>query len=432
MKIYEYPSKIAEKRINSIINRGLEFSKKELQNVSRILEDVKQNGDEALIKYTNRFDSSAVKIDSLVVSTAEFEKAESLVDKTFIDSLDIAISRIENFHKRQLENSWIDTNRRGIVLGRIVNPVEKAGIYVPGGKGGITPLVSSVLMGVIPAKIAGVKTILIVTPPTKQGFVNPYLLVAAKKVGVDAVFKIGSAWAIGALTYGTKTVPKVDVIAGPGNLYVTLAKKSVSGIVGIDMIAGPSELLIIADKFANYEFVAADLLSQAEHDPQASSILITDSKKIAEEVDKSLAKQLEKLSRKEIAKSSIESFGAIIMVKDVDIAIALSNLIAPEHLELLIKEPFEQIGKIKNAGAVFMGQYSPEPVGDYIAGPNHVLPTAGTARFASALSVEYFTKKTSLISYSKKALNKEADSIIRLAEIEGLDAHANAIKMRLE
>jgi histidinol dehydrogenase len=314
----------------------------------------------------------------------------------------------------------------------LVNPVDAAGIYVPGGMGGETPLVSSVLMGAIPAKVAGVNHIAMVTPPTRSGDINPHLLVAAKKVGVDAVYKVGSAWAIAALAYGTETIPKVDVIVGPGNIYVTIAKKIVAGTVGIDMIAGPSEILIIADNTATPEFIAADLLSQAEHDILASAILVTDSRATAKSVAFTVNEQLQNLSRKEIAEKALSKFGAIMVVSDIGTAIELSNQIAPEHLEIQVKDPFSYLGQIQNAGAVFLGDYTPEPVGDYMAGPNHVLPTAGTARFSSALSVETFVKKTSLIRYSKAAFEREAGDVIRLAEIEGLGAHANSVKIRLD
>ena len=432
MKIYTYPSKSAETRVSSIINRGLGFKKKDYLKVSQILEDVRKNGDNALIKYANQFDSPGLSIKSIRVTSDEIEAAAKKVEKTFMRSLNRAISHIESFHKHQLCNSWINTDRPGAFLGQIVNPVDSTGVYVPGGKGGKTPLVSSVLMGAIPAKIAGVKNIAMATPPTKDGTVNPHLLVAAKKVGINAIYKLGSAWAIAALAYGTKTVPKTDVIVGPGNIYVTLAKKIVSGTVGIDMIAGPSEILIIADNTANPEFTAADLLSQAEHDTMASSILVTDSEETAKAVNLSVEEQLKYLDRKDIAGKSLDSFGAIIVMPDLTTCIELANRIAPEHLELHIDNPFEYIGKIRNAGAIFVGDYTPEPVGDYIAGPNHVLPTAGAARFASALSVDNFVKKTSLIHYSKEAFRREARDIIRLAEIEGLDAHVNSIKIRLK
>jgi len=432
MKIYNYPSKSAEKKIASIINRGLGFKKKDYQSVKHILEDVRKNGDKALIKYVNRFDSPDLSIDSIKVTRGEIDAAAKKVDRPFIRSLNRAISQIKAFHKQQLSKSWINTDRQGVFLGQIVNPVDAAGVYVPGGKGGNTPLISSVLMGAIPAKIAGVQYISMATPPTKDGSVNPHLLVAAQKVGVDAIYKLGSAWAIAALAYGTGTIPKTDVIVGPGNIYVTLAKKIVAGTVGIDMIAGPSEILIVADTNANPEFIAADLLSQAEHDALASAMLVTNSGQLAKSVAKAVDEQLGDLMRKDIATESLAGYGAIMVTSDIDTAIELANQIAPEHLELHVKEPFEYVGRIRNAGAVFLGDYTPEPVGDYIAGPNHVLPTAGTARFASALSVDHFIKKTSLIHYSKNAFKDEAKDIIRLAEIEGLDAHANSVKIRLK
>lgn len=431
MKIYNYPSKTADKRVESIVNRGLGFKKKDFLEVTRIIEDVRKNGDGALVKYTKRFDSPGLTAESIMVTQKEMNDAAKKVDRSFVRSLNRAAKQIEQFHKLQLEKSWINTDRDGTVLGQLVNPVDAAGIYVPGGRGGKTPLVSSVLMCSIPAKIAGVKQIIMVTPPTKNSRINPHLLVAAKKVGVNKIYKVGSAWAVAALAYGTETIPKTDVIVGPGNLYVTLAKKIVSGTAGIDMIAGPSEILIIADNTANPDFIAADLLSQAEHDVLASSMLVTDSMETAKAVGGAVKKQVERLSRKNIAKKSLAGYGAIMVVPDIAAAVNLANRIAPEHLELQLKEPFEYIGQIRNAGAVFLGDYTPEPVGDYIAGPNHVLPTAGTARFASALSVDHFIKKTSLIHYSKTAFKKEAQDIIRLAEIEGLDAHANSVKVRL-
>lgn len=431
MKIYNYPSKSAEKKIASITNRGLGFKKKDVLSVTRILEDVRKNQDKALIKYTNCFDSPELTIESIKATHEEIDSAAKKVDRSFMNALNRAVRQIESFHKQQLMTSWINTKRPGTFLGQIVNPVDSAGVYVPGGMGGKTPLVSSVLMGVIPARVAGVKHIAMVTPPNRNGEVNPHLLTAAKKVGVDAVYKVGSAWAIAALAYGTETIPKVDIIVGPGNIYVTIAKKIVAGTVGIDMIAGPSEIMVIADSAANPAFVAADLLSQAEHDMLSSAILVTNSKDTAKAVALAVDDQLSVLKRKEIAEKSIARFGAIIVVPDIDAAIELSNRIAPEHLELQIKDPFMYIGQIRNAGAVFLGDYTPEPVGDYIAGPNHVLPTASTARFSSALSVDNFVKKTSLIQYSKTAFKHEAGDIICLAEIEGLDAHVNAVKIRL-
>ncbi len=432
MKIYQYPSKAAEQRVQDTIERGLGFSKTDCENVETFLKDVKARGDEALVEYTNKFDSDKVTVDSLKVSQKEFDQALKKVDDSFLKALDCAVNQVTLFHEKQRQNSWIDTPRNGVMTGQLIKPVNAAGIYVPGAQGGKTPLVSSVLMGGIPAKTAGVHSINLMTPPMENGEISPHILVAAQKIGIDSVFKAGSAWAIGALAYGTKQIPKVDVIVGPGNIYVTLAKKIVSGSVGIDMIAGPSEILIIADKDANPDFIAADLLSQAEHDIMASSILITDSQDLADNTLKALEKQIENLSRKDTAKKSIESFGAVMKVPDIETAIKLSNRLAPEHLELIVKKPFNYLEQIHNAGALFLGPYTPEPMGDYIAGPNHVLPTAGTARFSSALSVENFIKKTSLIHYSKQAFNREADNVIELAQIEGLTAHANCIKIRKE
>jgi len=431
MKTYYYPSESAKKRVRSILNRDPGFKKKDIQSVSRIIEDVRKHGDMALIKYTNRFDAPDLAVESIKVTEQETEAAFLAIENNFTGSLDKAIRQIKEFHSLQKSKSWISTERSGTILGQLVNPVDTAGIYVPGGKSGQTPLVSSVLMGAIPAVIAGVKNIVMITPPRKDGSINPHLIVAAKRAGVHDIYKIGSAWAIAALAYGTESVPTANIIVGPGNIYVTLAKKMISGKTGIDMIAGPSEILIIADETAIPEFIAADLLSQAEHDPLASSILVTDSRKKAKAVVTAVKEQIVNLQRSEIAKASIAKFGTIIVVPDLDTAIELSNRIAPEHLELHIKDPFEHIGRIRNAGALFVGNYTPEPVGDYIAGPNHVLPTAGTARYASALSVDHFIKKTSLIHYSQEAFMRDANEIICLAEIEGLDAHAKAVKIRM-
>ncbi len=430
MKIFQYPSQEAEKRVQDTIERGLGFTQADHDNVQAYIDDVKNRGDQALVSYTNQFDSKAVTQETLKVTEEEFQEALAQMDPDFIKALDRSVDQLTCFHEKQKEKSWIDTPRSGVMVGQMVKPVEAAGIYAPGAQGGKTPLVSSVLMGGIPARVAGVESINLVTPPMADGRINPHILAAARKVGIDSVFKAGSAWAIAALAYGTEQVPRVDVIVGPGNIYVTLAKKIVSGTVGIDMIAGPSEILIIADKDADPKFIAADLLSQAEHDVMASSILVTDSEDLAHKTIAALEKQVEALSRKDIAGESIKNFGAVMLVPDIETGIALSNRLAPEHLEILVKAPFEYIDQVRNAGALFLGPYTPEPMGDYIAGPNHVLPTAGTARFSSALSVEHFTKKTSLIHYSESAFKKEADDVIRLAMTEGLDAHANSVKVR--
>ncbi len=430
MEISCYPSAEAEKKILAITNRSLEMRTEDVEAVSNILSDVKSRGDAAVMEYTRRFDAPELTIDHLIVTEAEIASAENQVSEDFRSALSRAVDQIEGFHKKQLRNSWITTPRPGVMLGQLINPVDAAGIYVPGARGGLTPLVSSVLMGAIPAKIAGVRHVAMVTPPTRQGTVNPHLLVAARKVGVDVIYKVGSAWAIAALAYGTPTVKKVDVIVGPGNIYVTLAKKMVAGVVGIDMIAGPSEILVIADDSANARYIAADLLSQAEHDRLASSILITNSKKTAEDVLTAVRDQLDHLDRRAIAEQSLRDFGTILIVPDIETAVALSNRIAPEHLELQVREPFEYVGLIRNAGAVFIGEYTPEPVGDYVAGPNHVLPTGGTARFSSALSVDVFMKQTSLLHYSRQAFHREASDIMCLANVEGLGAHAGSVNVR--
>ena len=411
MRIYHYPSRPAEQRVARIVNRGLAFDKKDLAAVSRICEDVRKKGDQAVISYTRRFDSTRLKPRSMQVSKKEFAGAAQKVDQSFRRVLNRAAANIKRFHEQQLRRSWMQTDRPGTLLGQLIHPVDAAGVYVPGARGGQTPLVSSVLMGVIPAKVAGVKQIAMVTPPTRGGGISPHLLVAAKKAGVDAVYKAGSAWGIAALAYGTETIPKVDVIVGPGNIYVTLAKKILTGTVGIDMIAGPSEILVIADEGARPDFIAADLLSQAEHDVLSSALLITDSKTLAQAVVNQIKEQLAELPRAEIAGKSMTRYGAVIVVENMGVAIEMANRIAPEHLELQTRDPFEIVGKIRNAGAVFLGDYTPEPVGDYIAGPNHVLPTAGTARFASALSVDNFIKKTSLIQYTKRPLSAKPPTL---------------------
>ena len=432
MKIYQYPSQAAEKKLAVIENRSIGFRKKDVTAVARIMEAVKKNGDDALLSYTRQFDSPGIKKSALKVSAREMAAAQKQVDRSFMKALNRAARQVKHFHSQQRPSSWINVERPGTLLGQIVNPVDAAGIYVPGGKEGKTPLVSTVLMCAVPAGIAGVKRICMVTPPMRDGKVDPHLLAAAKKAGVHEIYKIGSAWAVAALAYGTPTVPKTNVIVGPGNIYVTLAKKLVSGEVGIDMIAGPSEILIIADQTANPGYIAADLLSQAEHDPLSSAVLVTTSQRVAAEVSSALDRQLKALDRRETAAASLDRFGAIMKVPDLATAIDFANRIAPEHLEVQVKDPLSHMGSIRNAGAVFLGDYTPEPVGDYMAGPNHVLPTAGTARYASALSVDHFMKKSSIIQYSRQAFQKEANDIIRLAEVEGLGGHANAVRIRLK
>jgi histidinol dehydrogenase len=432
MEIYNYPSGPAEKRIKAILDRGLDTAADDYQKVCRIVEDVRTRGDAAVVEYTNQFDAPDMTAADLLVTKEEMDQAQKLVSADFLLALDQAADQIESFHRRQVRNSWFSAERPGVFLGQLVNPVDAAGIYVPGAKGGKTPLVSSVLMGAIPAAIAGVRRVVMTTPPMADNSINPHLLAAASRVGVTEVYRAGSAWAIAALAYGTPSIGAVDVIVGPGNIYVTLAKKIVSAFVGIDMIAGPSEILVIADEKANPAFIAADLLSQAEHDPMASAILVCTSEKIALAVEKELALQLETLPRKQIASQSLDDYGAMFVVHDLDLAVKLSNRIAPEHLELQVNEPFSMLSLIKNAGAIFMGAYTPEPVGDYTAGPNHVLPTGGSARFSSALSVDCFVKQSSVICYSREAFQGEAAAITALAETEGLSAHAQSIRQRLK
>jgi len=430
LKPVSYNTAEGKNRVDSLIHRQFEISSQDEAEVKEILEQVRGKGDQAVIQYTRQYDAPDFEVKNLAVSKQELKAAYSKVNNNFLLSIKKAILHIEEFHMHQKPKSWIMTREDGSVLGQMIRPVDVAGLYVPGGKGGETPLVSSVLMNSIPAKIAGVKRIVITTPPDKYGAINPYLLVAASEVGVKEIYKIGSAWAIGALAFGTETVPSVDIVVGPGNVYVTLAKKMIAGIVGIDMVAGPSEVLVIADDSAQSEFVAADLLSQAEHDRMATAMLITTSARLAEEVPAELESRLEKLARRETVSESLKTNGLLLKVDDLETAAGIANRIAPEHLELLVSDPWGLLPKIRHAGAIFMGSATPEPIGDYIAGPNHVLPTMGTARFSSALGVETFMKHSSLISYSREAFQKDADDVIRLAEIEGLTAHAESIRVR--
>lgn len=431
LKVAPYPSPEAESRLAVIGKRKAGADPELEKKVADILEYVKRDGDAALIHYTRQFDAPEMAVSGLTVRDSEIEAALREVDESFYDILRRAIDNIDDFHRRQLHPSWFTTRPDGTFLGQMVRPVAAAGLYIPGGKGGETPLISSVLMNGIPARIAGVKDIALVTPPRRDGSINPYLLAAAHEIGITRIHKLGSAWAIAALAFGTASVPRVDVIVGPGNIYVMLAKKLAAGEIGIDMLAGPSEILVIADHTANADYIAADLLSQAEHDPMASSILVATDASLAGKVAESVEKQLLQLPRREIARQALDRYGAIFTTGSLDDAASLSNRIAPEHLELQIEDPWSYLGKIQNAGAVFMGAHTPEAAGDYFAGPNHVLPTAGTARFASALGVDNFLKKTSVISYSKAALNRDASAIVRLAELEGLEAHAASVRIRV-
>ena len=399
------------------------------KTVSEILNNVRNNGDKAVFEYTEKFDGYKYDENTIRVTEKEINEAYNNYDKELIAIMEKAFNNIKEYHEKQKQNSWISTKENGTLLGVKVSAIEKAGVYVPGGKAAYP---SSTLMCVIPALVAGVERIVMVTPANKEGKVADCTLVAAKICGVNEIYKVGGAQAIAALAYGTETIPKVDKIVGPGNIFVALAKKAVFGHVSIDSVAGPSEILVIADDTANPRYVAADLLSQAEHDQLASAILLTTSKELADKVSAEVDIFLKELSRTEIIEKSLENYGYIILCDSIDDAIDAANEIASEHLEILTKNPYETMTKIKNAGAIFLGEYSSEPLGDYFAGPNHVLPTNGTAKFFSPLSVDAFIKKTSIISYSKDALKEIHTDIERFALSEGLSAHANSIKVRFE
>ena len=397
--------------------------------VNDIIENVRANRDAAIFEYTKKFDGADINADNILVTEEEIAEAYEQVDPKLLDVIRKALVNIRDYHAKQRQFSWFDSDESGIILGQKVTPLEKVGVYVPGGKA-VYP--SSVLMNVLPAKVAGVKNIIMTTPPGADGKVYPSTLVAAREAGVDKIYKVGGAQAIAALAFGTESIPKVDKIVGPGNIYVALAKKAVFGYVSIDSIAGPSEILVLADETANPRFVAADLLSQAEHDEMASAILITTSQTLAEQVSAEVDKFVAELSRKEIITKSLENYGYILVADNMEDAIATANEIASEHLELVTKNPFEVMTKIRNAGAIFIGEYSSEPLGDYFAGPNHVLPTNGTAKFFSPLSVDDFIKKSSIISYSREALQPVYKDIVQFAECEKLTAHANSIRVRFE
>ena len=398
-------------------------------SVNEIIANVRSNGDQAVFDYTQKFDGATVTADNIEVTEDEIAEAYELVDQKLLEVIRKAKENIRVYHEKQKQYSWFDSSIPGTMLGQNVTPIAKAGVYVPGGKA-VYP--SSVLMNIMPAKVAGVEEIIMTTPCNKAGKINPSTLVAAKEAGADRVFKVGGAQAIAALAFGTESIPKVDKIVGPGNIYVALAKKAVFGHVSIDSIAGPSEILVLADETANPRFVAADLLSQAEHDELASAILITTSEKLAEEVSKEVDGFCEVLSRKAIIEKSLENYGYILIAPDLDTAIETANEIASEHMEIVTANPFEVMTKIKNAGAIFLGEYSSEPLGDYFAGPNHVLPTNGTAKFFSPLSADDFIKKSSIISYSRDALHAVYKDIAQFADCEQLTAHANSIRVRFE
>ena len=415
--------------LESLLKRSPNNYGKFESTVADILAKVKSEGDAALFAYTKEFDKAEVNKEHIRVTEAEIQEAYDKIDPALLEVIRKALVNIRKYHEKQIQNSWFTSETNGTMLGQKVTPLNRVGVYVPGGKA-VYP--SSVLMNIVPAKVAGVPNIVMTTPPGKDGKICASTLVAAKEAGADEIYKVGGAQAIGALAFGTESIPKVDKIVGPGNIYVALAKKAVFGHVSIDSIAGPSEILVLADETANPRFVAADLLSQAEHDEMASAILVTTSKTLAEEVSKEIDAFVKQLSRKEIIQKSLDQYGYILVAKDDAEAIQTANEIASEHLEIVMKNPYEVMTKIRNAGAIFLGEYSSEPLGDYFAGPNHVLPTNGTAKFFSPLSVDDFIKKSSIISYSKEALEPVYKDIVQFAECEQLTAHANSIKVRFE
>ncbi|MBQ2676407.1 MAG: histidinol dehydrogenase [Clostridia bacterium] len=427
IKIVKTDGKTEKDFLMSLKARSSEVDKKVTAIVGDIIDNVKQRGDAAVLEYTEKFDGKLPLYYE--VPTSVVDEAVSQCDDALIQSLTKAANNIADFHKRQVQQSFMDAKQDGSVLGQTVRGLQRVGIYVPGGTAAYP---SSVLMNAIPAKIAGVEEIVMVTPPLKDGTPNKNILAAAKIAGVDKIFMCGGAQAVAALAYGTEKMPKVDKIVGPGNIFVATAKRMLYGVVDIDMIAGPSEILIIADSTANPKFLAADLMSQAEHDMLASAILITTDEKLAQQTNEQLKIQSAKLSRCDIIKKSLEDYGAVVVCNNMDEAVELANELAPEHLEVCADNPMQYLNRLKNAGSIFLGNNSPEPLGDYFAGPNHVLPTGGTSRFFSPLSVDSFIKKTQFIYYSEKALQRDAEDIIRLANTEGLTAHANSIIVRTE
>jgi len=397
------------------------------KKVREIISRVKKEGDRALLEFTEKYDGVKLNSSGILVSPEEWNTASQEVKEELLEIIKEAIKKIKNYHLHQKENSWFTTKEKGIILGQVVNPLERAGLYVPGGTAAYP---SSLIMAAVPAIIAGVKEVVVVTPPSSDGKINPYLLSTAKELGISEIYKIGGAQAIAALAYGTETIKKVDKIVGPGNIYVTLAKKNVFGEVDIDMLAGPSEILVWADDKANPRYLACDLLSQAEHDVRASAILITTSSSLAEKVKEEIEQELKDLNRREIIQEALRNQGKLIIAEDEEIILEFINNFAPEHLELQIENPWQILGEIKNAGAIFVGAYSPEPLGDYWAGPNHILPTSGGAKCFSPLSVADFTKKSSLIFYDQENLRKDGQKIASLAKLEGLEAHARSIEIR--
>ncbi len=429
MRIEKLDESTKKNLLEDLLKRSPNNYGKYEASVREILDAVKEKGDEAVFSYTKKFDGAEIHAQNVLVTDAEVEEAYAQVDASLLEIIRKSLKNIESYHAKQMQYSWFDSKPDGTMLGQKVTALRRVGVYVPGGTA-VYP--SSVLMNIMPAKVAGVDEIIMATPPGKDGRVNPTTLVAAKEAGADAVYKVGGAQAIAALAYGTESIPKVDKIVGPGNIYVALAKKAVYGYVSIDSIAGPSEILVLADETANPRYVAADLLSQAEHDELASAILVTTSRELAENVSLQIDGFVRELSRREIIQKSLDNYGHILVAETMEDAIDAANEIASEHLEIVTADPFNVMTKIRNAGAIFIGEYSSEPLGDYFAGPNHVLPTNGTAKFFSPLSVDDFLKKSSIISYSKEALEAVHLDVERFAEAEQLTAHANSIKVRFE
>ena len=429
MRTHKLTEETKKELLGNLLNRNPGSYGEYEETVNGIITDIRNNGDKALFEYTERFDKCVIDANSIKITRQEIEEAYKALDPEFVEVMKRSAENIRAFHEKQKRNTWIDTKEDGSILGQRILPIEISGVYVPGGKAAYP---SSVLMNVVPAKVAGVERIVMCTPPGKDGKVNPGTLVAADIAGVTEGYKVGGAQAIAAMAFGTESVPKVDKITGPGNIFVALAKKACFGHVSIDSIAGPSEILVLADESANARYVAADLLSQAEHDEMASAILITTSQELADNVSKEIDGFLQTLSRADIIKKSLDNYGYIFVAENMEDAIEAANAVASEHLEIITVNPYETMTKIRNAGAIFLGDYSSEPLGDYYAGPNHILPTNRTARFFSPLSVDDFVKKTSIISYSKAALEKVHDDIELFAKQEGLTAHANSIAVRFE
>ena len=428
INIIKYDDNEGKKLVEALLSRSQLEHGNVQEIVNGIIADIKVNGDKALFEYTKKFDKFDVNNDNVLVTEDEIKEAYNQVDADLVRVIKKSAERIAAFHEKQKMNSWLEPSKNGEMLGQLIRPLQRVGVYVPGGKAAYP---SSVLMNIIPAKVAGVEEIVMTTPPSADGKISPTTIVAADIAGIHKIYKAGGAQAVAALAFGTESIPKVEKIVGPGNIFVALAKRSVYGYVNIDSVAGPSEILILADESANPQFVAADLLSQAEHDELAFAVLITDCKELAEKVQIEAENQTNRMERKEIIKKSQDNYGAIIVVNNFDEACDLCNQIAPEHLEISTKEPFSLLPKIQNAGAIFLGHYTPEPLGDYMAGPNHVLPTGGTARFFSPLSIDDYIKKSSIISFSKEAMQELGPDVVKFAEAEGLTAHANSIKVRL-